>query len=58
MQRTCNCGSGKIKRDLRDARGIFCAYVCDDCEGKRRGQYHDEIFDNPSYEADEPIDED
>jgi hypothetical protein len=58
MQRTCACGSGKPKRDLIDARGIFCAYVCDDCEASRRGKYRDEIFTNAQYDADEPIEDD
>ncbi|HTI81792.1 MAG TPA: hypothetical protein VL614_15190 [Acetobacteraceae bacterium] len=46
------------KRPLVDARGIFCCYVCDRCEGTRRKHFRAEIFTDPSYEADEPIEED
>jgi len=51
----CNCGSGLPKWILRDARGIECGYVCDACVAKRKAQYRSEIFTNPQYEADEPI---
>ena len=58
MQRTCACGSGRPKRDLYDARGIFCSYVCDDCEAERRARYRPEIFEDGAYEADEDIEPD
>ena len=54
----CNCGSGLPRRALYDARGIFVAYVCDDCEARVKARYRPEIFDDSNYEADEPIDED
>jgi hypothetical protein len=54
-QEPCGCGSGKERWPLYDARGIFCAYVCDKCEDKVRAKYRPEIFDDPAYEADEPI---
>ena len=53
----CTCGSGQKKRALNDARGIFCAYVCDRCEDRKRGEYRREVFDNPNYWADEPIED-
>ena len=56
--RDCPCGSGLIRRDLTDARGIFCAIVCDDCEAKKRARYRPDVFNNGSYWADEPIDDD
>jgi hypothetical protein len=28
----CPCGSGEPRRELVDARGIFCTFVCDKCE--------------------------
>ena len=58
MMKTCSCGSGLPRRDLTDARGIFCAFVCDACERGRRASYRPEIFTDASYSADEPIDDD
>lgn len=53
----CRCGSGLPRRPLTDARGIFCAYVCDSCIANKKAGYRPEIFTNPSYWADEPIEE-
>lgn len=55
--RPCLCGSGLSSYALHDARGIFCAYVCEACEARQRARYRPEIFDNPRYAADEPIEE-
>lgn len=38
---------------LYDARGIFCTYVCEGCEAYRLEEFRAEIFENPSYEADD-----
>lgn len=54
----CTCASGLYPRPLVDARGVFCCYVCDDCEGSRRARYRPEIFSDPDYWHDEPIDDD
>jgi hypothetical protein len=54
----CKCGSGKGHYALYDARGIFCAYVCDDCVEEKTAQYRPEVMSNPNYEADEPIESD
>ena len=54
---TCACGSNKERFPLHDARGIFCAYVCDDCEKEKKSQYRPEIFTDGNYWADEPIEE-
>jgi hypothetical protein len=54
----CTCGSNKQRRALYDARGIFCTYVCDDCEQRKMKGFRPEIFTDPRYETDEPIDED
>jgi hypothetical protein len=35
----CSCGSNLPRRDLRDAHGGFCAYVCDRCEAEKRIKY-------------------
>lgn len=55
--KTCTCGSGEPRRELIDARGIFCAFVCDDCAREKRARYRPEIFSDGAYEADEPIEE-
>ena len=47
----CRCGSGEIRRDLRDAAGIFCTFVCDACEDRRRATFNPAIFDNATYAA-------
>lgn len=44
--KACTCGSGLWRRELLDAAGIFCTYVCDDCEDKKRKQYRAEIFES------------
>jgi hypothetical protein len=54
----CACGSEKPRYDLTDARGIFCCYVCDDCEESRKARYRPEIFEDDDYYADESIDND
>ena len=53
----CRCGSGKTRYALKDARGIFCAYVCSECEAKVKSKYRSDIFTNSSYWSDEPIEE-
>lgn len=58
MTRPCTCGSGMYRHELRDARGIFCAYVCARCEADKRARYRAEIFTDAAYEADEQIEED
>lgn len=55
--RPCNCGSGLPCRALIDARGIYCARVCDKCEAKKRAQFRPDIFTDSNYWHDEPIDE-
>lgn len=56
--RDCYCGSGLKWRELVDARGIFCCFVCDKCEVERRKEFRKEIFTDPNYRASEPIEED
>lgn len=46
------------RRPLHDARGIFCGYFCARCEREVTRSFRAEIFSNPAYYADEPIDED
>ena len=54
----CPCGSGLYRRPLYDARGIFVAYVCDRCEAKVESRYRPDIFTDPGYWHDEPLEED
>jgi hypothetical protein len=56
--RLCSCGSGLERYALRDARNIFCAYVCEKCEADKRAKYRPDVFTDSNYWADEPIDED
>lgn len=41
----CPCGSGEYRRDLKDAAGIFCTFVCDKCEDAKRAKFNPAIFD-------------
>lgn len=52
----CNCESGKEKRPLFDARGIFCIYVCNACEEEKRKIFRPEIFEDSEYEHAGPFD--
>lgn len=47
----CPCGSGEPRRELVDARGIFCTFVCDKCEKRP------DIFTDSQYWTDEPVEE-
>jgi hypothetical protein len=44
--------------ELRDARGIFCCFVCPHCEAEKRKRYRSDIFTGGNYWHDEPIEED
>ena len=44
--------------DLVDARGIYCCKVCSRCVRIKERTYRPEIFTNPNYVHDEPIEED
>ena len=56
--RPCLCGSGEPRRELRDAHSIFCGFVCDDCEDRKRAAFDPCIFTADPYPADEPIEGD
>jgi hypothetical protein len=53
----CRCGSELPRYDLTDAAGIFCCYVCEECEAEKKKKYRPEIFEPGSryalYEGDE-----
>jgi hypothetical protein len=51
----CSCGSGEPREEVCDAKGIFVAYVCDHCRKRRLGGYRPEIFEDPTYWTDEPV---
>ena len=42
--KTCPCGSGLPRRELKDARGIFCTFVCDKCEAEKKRGFRPDIF--------------
>ena len=53
----CHCGSGEPRRELVDARGIFCTFVCDKCEKAKRAGFRPDIFHDSDYWTDEPVEE-
>jgi hypothetical protein len=54
----CQCGSGKPREEVCDARGIFVAFVCDRCRKQRLAGFRPEIFTDANYECDESVDPD
>jgi hypothetical protein len=54
----CACGSGLMREEHTDARGIFLCYACLSCEKQKLAGYRPDVLTNPSYWHDEPIDED
>jgi hypothetical protein len=52
------CDHPNGKRPLYDARGIFCAYVCDKCQTEVKQKFRPEIFEDSNYSHSEPIEED
>ena len=57
-RKTCPCGSGKDRQEQVDARGIFVFFHCDDCLTRKLDGYNPEVFYDPKYDHDEPIDDD
>jgi len=51
----CPCGSGEPRRELVDARGIFCTFVCDRCEKQKRAKFRSDIFVDPNYWTEEEL---
>ena len=54
--RLCSCRSDQPRRALHDAHGIFCAFICDACEPRKRRGFDLRIFDVRTYPNDEPTD--
>lgn len=57
-ERLCGCGSGELSKAVYDARGIFVTFCCNKCRDRKLRGYRPEIFTNPNYHVDEPIEED
>ena len=57
-RKTCRCGSGEDHYPLMDARGIFCGYVCSQCETQYKKKFRPEVFTNPNYWTTENVEED
>jgi len=55
--RLCPCGSGLVRREVYDARGIFVTFVCVKCEQRKLRGYRTDIFTDPNYPANEDIEE-
>lgn len=51
----CPCGSGEPRNEVYDARGIFVAFTCSECEERKLKGYRKDIFTDSNYWADEPI---
>jgi hypothetical protein len=56
--RPCQCGSGLMREELVDARGISCGLCCEKCAAQKASGYRREVFADGNYEADEPIEPD
>lgn len=51
----CSCGSGLPREAVYDAKNIFVAYVCPRCRQQKLAGYRPEIFTDPGYDTDEPV---
>lgn len=56
--RLCPCGSGLDSRWEYDARGIPLCRACDRCRDVKLNGFRPDVLTDPSYWADEPIEED
>ena len=54
----CRCGSGESPYPLLDARGIYVAKVCSECEDGVKARFRPEIFEDSQYSCDEQIEPD
>ena len=52
------CNSGLYHEPVYDARNIYVASVCSKCRQEILSKFRPEIFTDPNYETDEPIEED
>jgi hypothetical protein len=56
--RECSCGSGLTREAAHDARGIFLAFVCDQCRAERLDGFRPEVLTDPDYECNEDVEAD
>lgn len=49
------CGAAEYSHELHDARGIYIGRVCSQCEPRVRAGYRPDVFTDPDYWTDEPI---
>ena len=56
--KNCNCGSGLPREEIVDSRGIFVAFVCDECREEKLSGYRSDIFEDSNYWTDEQIEPD
>jgi hypothetical protein len=45
----CACGSGLVREELFDARGVFLSYVCKECLEEVLKEFPAEVLTNPDY---------
>ena len=53
----CPCGSGEERHEVMDSRGIYLTMGCKTCLPDKLSGYRKDVLYGPSYEADEPIEE-
>ena len=53
----CTCGSNAQAENVYDMRGIYVARVCDECREEKLSCFRQDIFEDPDYWHDEPLDE-
>jgi hypothetical protein len=51
------CDSGLYHEEVYDARCIFVGKVCEKCREENLGGFRSDIFTDPNYPVDEPVDE-
>ena len=49
---------GAHRRTVYDASGIYAFSCCAICEQEKRARFRPEVFTNPNYECDEPVEGD
>lgn len=55
--RSCPCGSGEPRHARYDARAIFLCFTCNSCHARRMRGFRADVLTDPSYPADEPVEE-
>ncbi len=58
MEKKCDCGSGLYSEWIYDARGIEVCRACIKCEKEKTKGYRQDIFTDPNYWTDEPVESD